>query len=292
MKSELKVYNTQFTQNAAKEGGSIAVFAADSFIESCNSTSDTASLYGGCISLKVANMTVKHSHFSGCRSQDGRSIIITQSTLRLETVTINDSYVTKYGSALRVSANSDLLVKDSVLTGSHFPYAGAIECFESDRVYLDSMLISNYSNAYFGCVWSERCNLTIDNITFTHTDYAISTYKSTVNIFNTVTLNVMKQFLDAWYSHVTFWAFNMRGTHIELLESFAEFRHTLFTRQNETCMIKDWEDSTIKLSSVYVAGPTDGLVCEWDSRWVDKSTVVQGNVSGRTYLCFFTTIKK
>ena len=291
MKSELKVYNTQFTQNAAKEGGSIAVFAADSFIESCNSTSDTASLYGGCISLNVANITVKHSHFSGCRSQDGRSIIITRSTLRLETVTINDSYGTENGSALRVSANSDLLVKDSILTGCRIPRATAIDCFESSRVYLDSVLISNYS-PYLGCVRSNRCNLTMDNITFTDTDHAIYAETSTVNIFNTVTLNDMELFLDVWYSHVTFWAFNMRGTYIELWESFAEFRHTLFTRQNETCMIKDWEDSTIKLSSVYVAGPTDGLVCGENGGEVDKSTVVQGNVSGRTYLCFFTTIKK
>ena len=289
MRSKLKVINSQFTLNKAKEGGSIAVFGADSLIESCNLTSDTASLDGGCISLYAANMTVKHSHFSGCRSQDARwtgsSIAITESTIRLDTVTINDPHGTEYGSTLHVSANSDLLVKDSVLTGCRIPGARAITCYESSRVYLDSVLISNYSNAYFGCVHSQGCNLTMDNITFTHADYGIVAYQSTVSAYNTVTLNDMKRFLLAdEASHVTFWAFNMSGTHIELWESVAEFRHTLFIRQNKTCLIEGCENSTIKLKSVYVTGSTDGLVCGKYGGEVDQSTVVQGNVSGRNSL--------
>ena len=285
VRSKLKVINSQFTLNKAKEGGSIAVFGGDSLIERCNLTSNTASLDGGCISLYAANMTVKHSHFSGCRSQDGNSIIITESTLRLEAVTINDPHGTKYASTLYVSVNSDLLVKDSVLTGCRIPNAIAIDCYESSRVYLDSVLISNYSNAYLGCVYNYRCNLTIDNITFTHTDNGIAAYQSTVSAYNTVTLNDMNRFLLAGEaSHVTFWAFNMSGTHIELGESVAEFRHTLFTRQDETCMIEEWGDSTIKLRSVYVAGPTDRLVCGLNGGEVDESTVVQGNVSGRNSL--------
>ena len=300
-KSELKVYNSQFTLNTAKKGGVIAVLVADSFIESCSLTSDTASLDGGCISLNAANMTVKHSHFSGCRSQDGSSITITESNLRLEAVTINDSYGTEYGSALHVSTNSDVYVKDSILTGCRFPRATAIECYESSRVYLESVLISNYSAGHIGCVDSDRCNLTMDNITFTHIDYAIYADTSTINVYNTVTPNDMIQFLDALYSGVTFWAVNMIDTHIQLLDSLAEFRHTLFTRQDEACPIQDvWGDSTIKLNTVYFEGPTDRLVCEW-YRWevLDKSTVVQGHVSGRTFIpvsefsChFFTIVKK
>ena len=293
MKSKLKVYNSQFTHNTAKKGGSIAVFVSDSFIESCNLTSDTASLDGGCISLNAANMTVKHSHFSACRSEDARSISITQSILRLEAVTISDSHGTEFRSALHVSVKSDLLVKDSVLTGYRSPDAGPITCSDSSRVYLDTVLISNYSSdSWSGCVDSSRCNLTIDNITFTHTDRAIKAYKSTVNIYNTVTLNDMELFLDASNSHVTFWAFTMRGTYIRLLDSVAEFRHTLFTRQDKTCLMKAWNKNTIKLKSVYVTSPTDGLVCGWNGRVASKYTVVQGHVSGRTYFFFFTTIKK
>ena len=290
VKSELKVRNSQFTLNRAKEGGSFAVLGADSFIESSNLTSDTALLGGGCISLKAANMIVKHSHFSGCR----RSIIITQSTLRLDTVTINDSYGTELGSALRVQANSDLFMKDSILTGCRFPGAKAITCSESSRMHLDSVLISNYSPGYFsGCVYSDGCNLTMDNITFAHWGYAMDARRSTIHIYNTVTLKDMKLFLDAESSHMTFWAFTTRDTYMFLKNSIAEFRHTLFIRQDKTCMIKDaWGDSTIKLKSVYVAGPTDRLVCGEDGGVVDNSTVVQGNVSGRTYFCFFTTIKK
>ena len=291
MRSKLKVINSQFTLNTANEGGSIAVFGGDSLIESCNLTSEAASLDGGCISLYAADMTVKHSHFSGCRSQGARwtgsSIDITESTLRLEAVTINDSHGTEYRSALRVHSNSDLLVKDSVLTGCRIPRAEAIRCCESSRLYLDSVLISNYSAGHIGCVDSDRCNLTMDNITFTHTDDAILAGESTVNIYNTVIRNDMKRFLDALISNVTFWAFTMSGTRIELWNSVAEFRHTLFTRQDETCMIQDfiyYGRSTIKLKSVYVAGPTDRLVCRLDGGEVDESTVVQGNVSGTNFL--------
>ena len=237
MRSKLKVINSQFTLNKAKEGGSVAVFGGDSLIESCNLTSEAASLRGACIILYAADMTVKHSHFSGCRSLNpsfmtGSSIAITESTIRLEAVTINDSHGTEYGSALRVRANSDLLVKDSILTGGRFPLAKAIKCYESSRVYLDSVLISNYSSS-LGSVDSDRCNLTINNITFTHTDDAIYVYQSTVKIYNTVTLNDMKSFLFALNSNVTFWAFNMSGTYIGFMKSVAEFRHTLFTRQDE-----------------------------------------------------------
>ena len=80
------------------------------------------------------------------------------------------------------------------------------------------------------------CNLTMDNITFTDTDHAINAEESTVNIYNTVTLNDMEEFLYAKSSHVTFGAFNMSGTqHYTLEQSVAEFRHTLFTRQDKTC---------------------------------------------------------
>ena len=288
MRSKLKVINSQFTQNAAKEGGSIAVFGGDSLIESCNLTSEAASLEGARIFLYAADVTVKHSHFSGYRSQGARwtgsSIAITESTLRLEAVTINDSYGAEYRSALRVKDNSYLLVKDSVLTGYRIPVAEAIDCSESSRVYLDSVLISYYSVGYFGCVLSNRCNLTIENVTFTHTDYAIFAGESTVNIYNTVIRNDMKRFLGALNSNVTFWAFTIRGTYIGLQESVAEFRHTLFTRQDETCMVKARTKSTIKLKSVYVAGPTDGLVCGWNGGVVPNSAVVQGNVSGRNSL--------
>ena len=94
MKSELKVYDSQFTLNTAKEGGSIAVFAADSLIENCNFTSDTASIDGGCISLNAADMTVKHSYLSGCGSPEDAEVSfdmeaqlpLLSSTLRLEAV--------------------------------------------------------------------------------------------------------------------------------------------------------------------------------------------------------------
>ena len=267
MKSELKVYDSQFTLNRAKEGYSIAVLAADSFIESCNLTSDTASLGGGCISLKAANMTVKHSHFARCRNQYESSITITQSTLRLHLHSI-DSH-----SAVHVPDNR------------RFPHA--ITCDESSRLYLDSVLISNYSSSSSsGCVYSDRCSLTMNNITFTDTDRAIYARASTVNIFNTVTLNDMNRFLYADSSHLTFWAFNMSGTRIELLNSVAEFRHTLFIRGNETCMVSAAGKSTIKLKSVYIVGPTNQPVC---SGW---RTLFEGNVSGRTLLCFLSTVKK
>ena len=214
----------------------------------------------------------------------GRSIAITESNLRLEAVTINDSYGAEYGSTLHVQANSDLLVKDSILTGCLIPRAEAIKCYESSRMYLDSVLISNYSNIWLGCVESIRCNLTINYITFTHTDLAIFAGESTVNIYNTVTLNDMEQFLYALSSHVTFWAFNMSGTYILLIDSVTEFRHTIFTRQDETCMMEARRKNTIKLKSVYVADPTDGLVCGWNGGVVDKSTVVQGNVPGTNFL--------
>ena len=108
-------------------------------------------------------------------------------------MTINDSCRTKYDFTLYVSDNSDLWMKDSVLTGCHFPGANAIKCSESSSVY---WLISNYT-AWAGCVSSSRCTLTMDNITFTDTDYAIYAEESTVNIYNTVTLNDMELFLRA-----------------------------------------------------------------------------------------------
>ena len=85
---------------------------------------------------------------------------------------------------------------------------------------------------------------------------------------------------------MTFWDFSMTGTQITLYKSVVEFRHSLFTRQYETCLIKDWGENSIMLQSVYVAGPTGGLVCGWNGyrELVLKSTVVQGNVSGRTIL--------
>ena len=247
VKSELKAYHSHFTQNRAKEGGSVAVFTANSVIESCKLTSDTASLEGGCISLNAANMTVKHSQFPGCRSLN--PIIITASS-------IENIVSLEFGSALHIHANSDLLVKDSVLTAGLVSRIKAVTCSDSS-MHLDSVFISNYSlGRWSGCVYSRGCNLTMDNITFTDTDSAIDAYESTINIYNTVTMNNMNRFLWAVNSHVIFWALTIRGTYIGLQESVVEFRHTLYIRQNEICQIYSGGGNTIKLQSVYVAGPT------------------------------------
>ena len=124
----------------------------------------------------------------------------------------------------------------------------------------------------------------MDNIIITDASDtgAIFADDSTINIYNTLAQNDSEQFLWAGSSHVSFWNFNMNGTHIRLVKSVAEFRHTLFIRQDETCLIGLLDGlldrrSTINLKSVYVTGPKNGIVCE------DPDTVVHGNVSGRTF---------
>ena len=68
MKSKLKIYNSQFTLNRASSGGSVAVAQGDSFIQSCNFNSDTASNAGGCIAFDAAIGTVTQSDFSDCKA--------------------------------------------------------------------------------------------------------------------------------------------------------------------------------------------------------------------------------
>ena len=77
-------------------------------------------------------------------------------------------------------------------------------------------------------------------------------------------------------SDVNILNFNKSDTSIWLRDSIAEFRHTLFIRQDETCPIQDLAGSTIYLQSVYVNGTQNDIVCQ------KPGTVVYGKVSGRT----------
>ena len=282
MKSELKVYDSQFTLNTAFTAGSVSVIMGESLVQSCNFTSDSSSKAGGCILLKAANGTVTQSHFLGCRSDTGGTVAVTErAILLLEEVTINQSNATLGGGALRVSFNSTLSVRNSMIKDSTSKsVGGGIICIERSEMYLDSMLISSCSSSDgSGCVYSFRCTLTMDNITIIHVPptHVIHVRYSTIKICNTFTQNDTTVFLRASSSHVSFWNFNLSGTRIDLDKSVTEFRHTLFIRQDETCLIRGNGKSSINLKSVYITGPVSGLVCQ------KAETAVHGNVSSRTF---------
>ena len=244
-KSELKVYDSQFTMNTAWFGGSLVVVVAESLVESSVFASGNASLAGGCILFKVANGTVKQSHFSGCQSDTGGTVAVTEhATLLLETVMINKSYSSfEDGGAIYVFHKSNLVMTNSVIKGSRSEQdAGGIYCSDRSQMYLDSVLISSCSSPYyFGCVFSIRCSVTMNNITITEVSSycAICASDSTINIYNTFAQINREVFLWADSpSHMSFWNFNMSGTSIHADSSVAEFRHTLFIRKDETCLIE------------------------------------------------------
>ena len=309
--SELKVYDSQFTLNSASSGGSLAVVVGDSIVESCNFTSDTASEAGGCILLKAANGTVKQSHFSGCASKSGGAVTATkQATLLLQVIMIHKSYSSDKGGALYISYNSDLSVRNSVITDSRSKYGGGIYCSDRSQMYLDSVLIKSCSMSLSGCVYSQRCSVTMDNITITDVSSvplsedlslqslfyfymyndvgpAMEAWYSTIDIYNTMAQDDAVQFLRAVGSHVNLWNLNISGMSIDLRGCVAEFRHTLIIMQDGMCLFGPehiplklkLSPSSINLKSVYITGPKNGIVCE---RLRDQM-VVYGNVSGRSF---------
>ena len=286
-KSELKLFDSEFMMNRAKNGGSIAVYLGDSLIELCSFITENASRDGGCIHLNAANVTVKQSNLSGCKSGNlGGSVYIFQhSTLRLETVMINNSYSTVKGGAIYVQSESEIFVVDSVLTNCSSGDIGGIRCFDTSRMYLESVSLSYCSSrSEYGCVGSIRCTLTMNNITITNTDHAITGDESTTNIYNTFALNDTVEFLYAQSSEVTLWNLNISGTRIKLYQSVAELRHTIFVIQDKICPIEDQaftSGSNITLKSVYL--PHRANMSQSESRIVCKQpdTVVNGNTLGK-----------
>ena len=284
-KNKLIAFDSEFMMNRAKNGGSIAVYLGDSLIESCNFITENASEDGGCIHSNAANVTVKRSNFSGCKSgRWGGSVYAFQhSTLLLETVMINNSYSTLKGGAIYVTSESELFMTDSVLTGSDSELSGRIWCRVTSRMYLDSVLIRYCtSNGRYGCVFTSSCTFTMNNITITNTDHAITGYYSTMNIYNTLALNDMVEFLYAYSSDVTLWNLNVSGTRIKLFKSVVEFRHTMFMIQDKTCPVEDRYGSNIAFKSLYLeytanmSQSESGIVCK------RAETVVHGTASGKT----------
>ena len=135
--SKLRVLDSEFTMNRAMNGGSVAVYMGGSLIQSCSFSFENASEEGGCIHLKAANVTVKQSNLSGCESGNwGGSVNMLQhSTLRLETVIINNSNSTRARDAIYVTSESELFVTKLVLTGSGSELSIAIQCYGTSRMY-------------------------------------------------------------------------------------------------------------------------------------------------------------
>ena len=228
----------------------------------------------------MTNGTVKLSNFLGCQSKSGGAITVTEwATLQLEAVTINKTLSTSDGGAIHVSSNSNLLVKKSVITSTRSKDGGGIYCSDKSQMLLDSIISSCSSNYASGCVHSIRCNVTMNNVTITNLlpwTNAIRATDSKIEIYNTMAHNEAIQFLLADYSYVSFWNFNMSDTNIVLHKSDAEFRHTLFIRQDGACPVGDIFGSTISLKSAYSFIPKNNVVCQ------NPATVVHGNVSGRS----------
>ena len=153
------------------------------------------------------------------------------------------------------------------------------------RVYLESVLISSCSSSNrYGCVFSNQCNVTMDKITITDTDYAITAYQSsTLNIFNSLALNDTVEFVKAQSSDMTFWNMNIRGADIEIDQSVAEFRHTIYMTPDTNCPIEDKSGSNIILKSVYNPPATDMSQSEGRIVCKGSGTVIYGNMSGNTF---------
>ena len=284
-KTELRLCDSEFTRNRAKNGGSVAVYMAYSLIESCSFTSENASKQGGCFYLNFANVIVKESNLSECKSgSDGGSVFVFEhSTLRLETVMINNSHSIGARDAIYVTSESELFMTDSALTGSGSELSGRIWCKVASRMYLDSVSISHCPpTRLHGCVFTHRCTCTMNNITITNTDHAITGEDSTMNIYNTLALNDTLAFLSTKSSDVTLWNLNIRGARIKLFKSVAEFRHTMFMIQEGICPIEDEMKSNITFKSVYL--PHTANMSQSESRIVCRlpETVVNGNTSGKT----------
>ena len=131
--------------------------------------------------------------------------------------------------------------------------AGGIRCYDTSRMYLDSVSISYCSStALDGCVKTYRCTSIINNITITNTDHAITGHGSNTTIYNTLALNDTVEFLCAVSSDVTLWNLNISGARIELRKSVVEFRHTVFVIPDEICPIEDIYESNITFKSVYL----------------------------------------
>ena len=274
--------------NTAKSGGSIAFYMSDSLIDSCSFTSSNASRFGGCIYLEAANVTVKHSNLSRCRSEfrGGSVNVFQQSTLRLENVMINNSYSRFKAGTIYVLSKSELFMTDSVLIDCHSEETAGIRCYGAGRMYLESISISSCSSSVGSeCLYSFMCDVTMDNNTFTDTDYAISVIQSKINIFNSLIMNEATEFLTAKTSEVIFGNLNISGVNIDLDESVAKFQHTVFIIPEGVCPIKDQSTSNITLKSVYVPHTTnrskseDNIVCK------GSGTVVHGNTSGELLTC-------
>ena len=284
VRSKLEIFGSEFILNSAENGGSFAVYMSDSFTESCSFTSSKASRDGGCIHLKAANVTIKQSTSSGCESdyRGGSMYLVQQSTLRIENVKINDSYSRQYGGAIYVHSNSELFMTRSVITRSSAEQHAGIRCETTSRVYLESVLISSCSSSiYYGCVYSWKCNVTMDNITVTDTDYAITVLESSINIINSLALNDTIKFVRAESSDVTFWNMNISGAHIVLEQSAAEFRHTVFMTPDKICPIKDIFRSNITLKSVYIPHTANRSQSESGPVCKGIGTVLHGNTSGK-----------
>ena len=204
------------------------------------------------------------------------------STLRLETVIINNSSSTVKGGAIYTTSESEIFVVDSVLTNCSSGIAGGIRCYSTSRMYLESVSIGYCSSrSGSGCVDSVRCNFTMNNITITNTDHAIAGLFSTMNIYNTLALNDTAAFLYAGSSDVTFWNLNVSGTRIKLYKSIAEFRHTIFIIQDEICPIEDVSRSNITFKSVYLSHTANMSQSESQIVCKPPDTVVNGNTLGK-----------
>ena len=175
---------------------------------------------------------------------------------------------------------------DSVLTGTGSELSGGICCKVTSRMYLDSVSISYCSSCIkVGCVNSFKCNVTMNNITLTNTDHAIRGYeKSTMNIYNTFALNETVQFLYAESSDMTLWNLNISGTHIKLVNSVAELRHTIFGIQDKICPLEDKciaRGSNITFKSVYLSHTANMSQSESQIVCKPPDTVVNGNTLGK-----------
>ena len=286
VKSESKVSHSRFRMNRASSGGSVAIHKGDSLIESCQFTSDNASLSGGSISLNLGNVTIVQTGLFQCVSRRGGCVsLFRHSRLILDSVTINDSHSLGNGAALHVSLHSDLLMKDSQITScSSKGSAGALDCSDTSRINMESGLISSCSSNFTSpTVRSEKCTLTIDKCSFEGVNNTISAKESNIDIYNTFALNDTGNFLLMLRSsNFTSWNLKLGYANIDVHNSAAQFRHSVI--QDENCTITFGEKSTIILKSLYVSGQGNMSQSGEYMLCGRPESVVHGEISGRTFM--------
>ena len=167
-KSSLRIYQCNFSSNAANIGGVIFSLDCKAIIRMCHFHHNSASDKGGVVYILSSTIAMSDCSFNSNKANEGAVIATQESKIDMDGCTFSSNTAILLGGVIFTYHSGNITIKQSQFKENTVSYGGGVLQLYNNTIHMDECsFISNIATVG-GALLAVNCNLTIKSCQFLH----------------------------------------------------------------------------------------------------------------------------